>query len=115
MMRRNSALLATALALLIGGTALADFGFAKESASSPAVFWTEGDSSPAPGRPDSFADLADRLSAAVVFIKVERPRRPPSSSDRTSCPSRSALRPRKKARAASSVGRAPTRHRGRAS
>jgi serine protease Do len=74
MTRRNSALLATGLALLIGGTALADRGFAKESASSsPQVFWTEGDAAASPGRPDSFADLAERLSAAVVFVKVERP------------------------------------------
>jgi serine protease Do len=73
MTRRNSTLLATGVALLIGGTVLADVGFAKESAATPAIFWTEGDTAPAPGRPDSFADLAERLSAAVVFVKVERP------------------------------------------
>ena len=73
MTRRNSALLAAGLSVLIGGTLLADFGFAKESTSTPAIFWTEGDSAPAPGRPDSFADLAERLSSAVVFIKVDRP------------------------------------------
>src|SRR5262245_24185397 len=72
-MSRSTALLATALTVLLGTTGFAALGSAKEAALSSAPLWTEGDSAPAPGRPDSFADLADRLSAAVVFIEVERP------------------------------------------
>jgi serine protease Do len=35
-------------------------------------FWTEGEPGDASARPDSFADLADKVSPAVVNIKVER-------------------------------------------
>ena len=76
---RSRALLATGLSLLLGSAALADLGFAKETATREAAvtqggpFWVEGDSGPTPGRPDSFADLAEKLSAAVVFIEIERP------------------------------------------
>ena len=35
-------------------------------------FWTEGEAGDASARPDSFADLAEKVSPAVVNIKVER-------------------------------------------
>src|SRR5262245_37405897 len=35
-------------------------------------FWTEGEPGDASARPDSFADLAEKVSPAVVNIKVER-------------------------------------------
>jgi serine protease Do len=35
-------------------------------------FWTEGEAGDASARPDSFADLAENVSPAVVNIKVER-------------------------------------------
>jgi serine protease Do len=38
----------------------------------PKPFWTEGESGDASARPDSFADLAEKVSPAVVNIKVER-------------------------------------------
>jgi serine protease Do len=72
-MSRSTTWLALSLTLLLGAGGFAALGSAKEAALSSGPFWTEGDSAPAPGRPDSFADLADRLSAAVVFIEVERP------------------------------------------
>ena len=62
--------------LLVGAFALAVFGAvalgsaARAEISKP--FWTEGDSADASGRPDSFADLAEKVSPAVVNIKVER-------------------------------------------
>jgi serine protease Do len=36
------------------------------------AFWAEGEAGPTPGRPDSLADLAERLSPAVVNIQTER-------------------------------------------
>ena len=36
------------------------------------AFWTEGESGTIEGRPDSFADLAEKLSPSVVNIQVER-------------------------------------------
>jgi len=36
-------------------------------------FWINGESGPSPGRPDSFAELAEALSPAVVFIEVRKP------------------------------------------
>ncbi len=36
------------------------------------VFWTEGEQGTAEGRPDSFANLAEKLSPSVVNIQVER-------------------------------------------
>jgi serine protease Do len=59
-----------ALALLTLSTAPVTSGTARAEIGKP--FWTEGDSSDASGRPDSFADLADKVSPAVVNIKVER-------------------------------------------
>ena len=38
----------------------------------PKPFWTEGEAGDASARPDSFADLAEKVSPAVVNIKVER-------------------------------------------
>ncbi|HXX49392.1 MAG TPA: DegQ family serine endoprotease [Myxococcota bacterium] len=62
--------------LFVGAFALAVVGAvalgsaARAEISKP--FWTEGDSADASGRPDSFADLAEKVSPAVVNIKVER-------------------------------------------
>src|SRR5262245_60348592 len=36
-------------------------------------FWREVAHTPAPDRPDSFADLVEKLSPAVVYIKTEQP------------------------------------------
>ncbi|MFQ5513695.1 MAG: DegQ family serine endoprotease [Myxococcota bacterium] len=43
-----------------------------QAAAIPEVFWHEGDDRPTLGRPDSFADLAESLSPAVVNIQTER-------------------------------------------
>ncbi len=67
---RHYVLLGSAVALL----ALAGVspGMRSASAGIAKPFWTEGDPGDASGRPDSFADLADKVSPAVVNIKVER-------------------------------------------
>jgi len=62
---------------LAGAAALAVFAAVALGGSSAGAeigkpFWTEGDSADASGRPDSFADLAEKVSPAVVNIKVER-------------------------------------------
>jgi serine protease Do len=63
-------LLAGAVALAaIAAVALAE---APARAEVPKPFWTEGDATDASSRPDSFADLAEKVSPAVVNIKVER-------------------------------------------
>jgi serine protease Do len=41
-------------------------------AESAEPFWRESPGGPAPGRPDSFAELAEKLSPAVVNIRTER-------------------------------------------
>ncbi|HXZ84346.1 MAG TPA: hypothetical protein VEI82_02545, partial [Myxococcota bacterium] len=67
---RSHRLLAGAVALAaFAAIALAQSGARAEIAK---PFWTDGDSSDASGRPDSFADLAEKVSPAVVNIKVER-------------------------------------------
>jgi serine protease Do len=58
-----------ALALFLAATAFAAIP-ARAEISKP--FWTEGEAGDASARPDSFADLAERVSPAVVNIKVER-------------------------------------------
>jgi serine protease Do len=45
---------------------------AAQARSLEGTFWTEGEEGPAGGRPDSFADLAEKLSPSVVNIQVER-------------------------------------------
>ena len=52
----------------------AQLGFAREP--SPEVFWDEGASASTPGRPDSFAELAERLAPAVVFIEGKKAEAP---------------------------------------
>jgi serine protease Do len=49
-----------------------DLGTSQAVAAEDTVFWVEGDSKPVTGRPDSFADLAEGLSPAVVNIQTER-------------------------------------------
>ncbi|MGH9886913.1 MAG: hypothetical protein ACREBE_15385, partial [bacterium] len=58
-------------ALALGLAAVAPFGLeARADLGKP--FWTEGEAGDASARPDSFADLAEKVSSAVVNIKVER-------------------------------------------
>jgi serine protease Do len=62
--------LCSALALLLGlAVPLTPRSAAAEIAK---PFWTEGEPGDASARPDSFADLAEKVSPAVVNIKVER-------------------------------------------
>ncbi len=67
---RHYVLLGSAVALLALAGVLP--GMRSASAGIAKPFWTEGDPGDASGRPDSFADLADKVSPAVVNIKVER-------------------------------------------
>jgi len=66
---RTHKLLAGAVALAFAAVALAGAP-ARAEISKP--FWTEGEPGDASSRPDSFADLAEKVSPAVVNIKVER-------------------------------------------
>lgn len=50
-------------------------------ARSDGAFWTDGETGRATGRPDSIADLAERLSPAVVSIQVERTREAHGTGD----------------------------------
>ncbi len=43
-----------------------------QARSTDGAFWTDGEKGSAGGRPDSFADLAEKLSPSVVNIQVER-------------------------------------------
>ncbi|HTO06951.1 MAG TPA: DegQ family serine endoprotease [Myxococcota bacterium] len=65
---RHLVSLCSALLLLAGIAA----PLQRASAEVPKPFWTEGEPGDASGRPDSFADLAEKVSPAVVNIKVER-------------------------------------------
>ncbi|HTO54057.1 MAG TPA: DegQ family serine endoprotease [Myxococcota bacterium] len=67
---RHLRLLCCALALAALSAAPVTARNARAEISKP--FWTEGEPGDASGRPDSFADLADKVSPAVVNIKVER-------------------------------------------
>ncbi len=62
--------------LLAGFTSVA----LTETSQASEAFWVEGDSTPAPGRPDSFAELATQVSPAVVFIEVTKRRESLQSS-----------------------------------
>ncbi len=71
--------IAIALVALIGFVFLfqtfdlkVSIGDSRAVAETDRVFWKEGKAGPASGRPDSFADLAEALSPAVVNIKTER-------------------------------------------
>ena len=66
---RNYFVLGSALALL-GLAGVLPLQLASAGVAKP--FWTEGEPGDASGRPDSFADLAEKVSPAVVNIKVER-------------------------------------------
>jgi serine protease Do len=70
MSRRSSLrwLAPTALALLVAALPFAH----RVQAEIAKPFWTDGEPGDASGRPDSFADLAEKVSPAVVNIKVER-------------------------------------------
>jgi len=69
-MFRSSAMRAFAACALALGFAAAAPLEARADLGKP--FWTEGEAGDASARPDSFADLAEKVSGAVVNIKVER-------------------------------------------
>ena len=64
-----------ATALLLSQTLHIDVGLRSNEAGANAsgkVFWSEGTGPTSSGPPDSFADLAERFSPAVVNIQTER-------------------------------------------
>ena len=61
-----------AAALLAPDLELHVRGNVAEARTIDGAFWTDGESGPVGARPDSFADLAEKLSPSVVNIQVER-------------------------------------------